>query len=55
MEDNKFYFGVIAMLIAAFFFGFLVYTIWRNSLQSTVTAADIQKAREIVRRLEVER
>ena len=49
MSDDKFYFGI---LVAAFFFGFLIFTVWQRSQQSVVTAAEIQKAREIVRKLE---
>lgn len=52
MDDNKFYFGVIAMLLAALFFGTLLYVIWRQSIASVITTADIQKAREIARQLE---
>ena len=55
MSDNKFYFGVIALLLATFFFGFLVYISWRQQIAETVTVSDIQKARELVRRLELER
>jgi len=54
LSDNKFYFGVIALLLATFFFGFLVYIAWRQQMAGAVTVADIQKAREIVRRLESE-
>jgi uncharacterized membrane protein len=44
-------FGLIALLA---FLSFLAFIIWqiRQQSQATVTAADIQKAREIVRRLE---
>jgi hypothetical protein len=53
VADKHFYFGIVA-IVALAFFGLIVYTIYRQSLSNVVTTADIQKAREIVRRLESE-
>jgi len=53
LEDKNFYFGVIAMLLATLFFSTLLYMIWRQSLAQTITAKDIERAKEITRRLEV--
>ena len=50
MGDDKFYFGVIAMLLATLFSGVLLYIIWTRQ-KLVVTQADIEKAREIARGL----
>lgn len=52
MPDDKFYFGVIAMLLGTLFLSILLYIIWRQSSTQIVTAADIERAREIARRLD---
>ena len=53
MEDGKFYLSIVAILVSAFFFGYLIYSIWKREAQNLVTAEEIQRAREIVRRLEL--
>ena len=55
MDDNKFYLSVVAIVVAAFFFGFLIYVIWSQQTKGLVTTADIERAREIVRRAELGR
>lgn len=52
MEDSKFYLSVVAIVVAAFFFGFLIYVVWSQQTKGLVTTADIEKARMIVRRAE---
>jgi len=53
MEDKK-YFGLLGFLALLAFLSFLAYMIWhtRQQITSSVTPAEIQKAREIARRLE---
>ena len=51
MEDKHFYFGIVA-IIALAFFGLLVFVIYRQNISNLVTTADIERAREIVRRVE---
>ena len=56
MEDKK-YFSFLGILAFLAFLSFLAFITWqiRQQTASTVTVADIQKARELVRRLELER
>ncbi|MBU1066988.1 hypothetical protein KKE60_04345 [Patescibacteria group bacterium] len=50
MEDNKF-FGLLGMLAFLAFLSFLGFAVWSMRQQAMVTPADVEKAREIVRRL----
>lgn len=52
MEDKR-YFDFLGILAFLAFLAFLAVLLWqRNTTQPTLTVADIQKAREVVRRLE---
>lgn len=56
MEDKK-YFGLLGILAFLAFLSFLAFLIWqmRREAQTMITTADIQKARDIIRRIELER
>jgi protein-S-isoprenylcysteine O-methyltransferase Ste14 len=56
MSERKGY-DFLSLLAFLAFLSFLAFLIWqiRQQAASTVTVADIQKARELVRRLELER
>lgn len=53
MDDSKFYLSIVAIVVVALFFGLLLYIIWSQQTKGLVTTADIEKAREIVRRAEL--
>lgn len=54
MEERK-YFGLLGILALLAFLSFLAFMIWqiRQQASGLVTEADIEKAREIVRRAEL--
>ena len=52
MEERNF--GLLGFFALLAFLGFLALIAWQKSQAQTVTAADIEKAREMVRRLESE-
>jgi len=57
MSEDKKHSGMLGLLAFLAFLSFLAFIVWqiRQQAASTVTVADIQKARELVRRLELER
>jgi len=52
MDDKKFYLSIVAIVVSAFFFGFLIFVIIQQRSQNLVNTLDIERARAIVRAAE---